>query len=212
MIPKSDVGTRYVNLYKEIERLAATTGVLFYMEVGVFDGTRALNLAKHLNEVAKNTCPMLYDGFDLFEDADPARDAHEILKTKPAPACAEVYRKLWDSGEFNDVTLVRGNTRETLTRYAREPHPDRMDLVFIDGGHSLETIESDWAAVQKILLPGAVVLFDDYLEDRTDAGAKPLVDRLAQDPEWAVKLLHPINHYPHTKITTRIARVTRAKA
>jgi hypothetical protein len=50
-------------------------------------------------------------------------------------------------------TLIKGNTRDTL-------HGEKIaaDFVFIDGGHSVETIRGDYNAVKG----SKVVVFDDY--------------------------------------------------
>jgi hypothetical protein len=50
-----------------------------------------------------------------------------------------------------------------------------MDLIFIDGGHRLETVWSDWLGVQPLLDENTLVRFDDYW-NREQAGCKTLVD------------------------------------
>jgi hypothetical protein len=52
-----------------------------------------------------------------------------------------------------------------------------MDFIFIDGGHSLKTIESDWRYAQVVMDPNAIVNFYDYW-NRSDAGCKALIDAL----------------------------------
>jgi Methyltransferase domain len=47
--------------------------------------------------------------------------------------------------------------RDTLPNF-NEP----VDFVWLDGGHSVDTIRSDWEQVQRVLLPGAWVFFDDW--------------------------------------------------
>ena len=49
------------------------------------------------------------------------------------------------------ITLVRGNTRETLK-------PISADFVYIDGGHSIETIQGDYDALKS----SPVIVFDDF--------------------------------------------------
>jgi hypothetical protein len=38
----------------------------------------------------------------------------------------------------------------------------KMDLVFIDGGHSTETVATDWENVKDLLHEKSIVFFDDY--------------------------------------------------
>lgn len=215
MVPPVDAGTRYANLYAEFRALAHAPvdpkGGVTYLEVGVFDGTRTVDLARYWNVASKGR-PFRYFGFDLFEGVDRAKHGHEILKGKPSPTLDAVHRKLVASNLFDQIHLQAGDTRETLPRYAAgisPGHPDAPDIVFIDGGHSLETIASDWAAVAAIMHPWATVLFDDYLPDRTDVGAKPLVDALALDPAYRVTVLKPVDFYPHTGLSTCVAKVER---
>ena len=69
------------------------------------------------------------------------------------------------AGTGADVELVKGWTHETLPEYAHA-HPDyKADLIFIDGGHSIETIQSDWDNVQSFISKDSVVIFDDYYVD-----------------------------------------------
>jgi hypothetical protein len=93
-----------------------------------------------------------YFGFDLFEDATPETDLAE-MNVKPHNKLKNVRALLRDY----DVTLVKGNTRQTLATF-NEP----VDFVWLDGGHSVETVRSDWENVKRCLMPEAVVLLDDY--------------------------------------------------
>lgn len=115
------------------------------LEIGTWNGRRAKNLL--------TICPTAkYYGFDLFEDATAETDRAEF-NVKPHNALEGVKRLLSDF----DVTLFKGNTRETLATF-NEP----VDFVWLDGGHSIETIRSDWENVKRCLAPDAWVFFDDY--------------------------------------------------
>lgn len=132
------------------------------LEVGAWDGGRA--------EQMLAAAPLArYYGFDLFEDATPDTDAAE-MNVKRHHSLAEVQRRLGER-----ATLVRGNTRQTLAAFTTP-----VDFVWLDGGHSVETIESDWANVLRVLLPGAEVYFDDYYTgaiDTTKFGCNRIVER-----------------------------------
>ena len=47
----------------------------------------------------------------------------------------------------------------------------------MDGGHSVETISSDWLCVQQLMHRNTTVIFDDYW-NREGAGAKPVLDNI----------------------------------
>ena len=79
-----------------------------------------------------------------------------------------------------NAELIQGNTRETLPDYNGE----EFDFAFIDGGHSIETIQSDWENVKRLMRPGGLVVFDDYYEGPIDTdqfGANKVVECLKHE-------------------------------
>lgn len=115
------------------------------LEVGTWNGERARHML--------NLCPTAtYYGFDIFEDATVENDKLE-LNAKAHHYVQNVREKLTG----RDAHLIKGNTRETLANFN-----EKVDFVWIDGGHSVETIRSDWENVKRCLAPDAWVFFDDY--------------------------------------------------
>lgn len=138
-------------------------------EIGTWNGSRAFEMLKAA-PLAK------YYGFDLFEDATPATDREE--KNVKAHYYEEVVRKRLNAAGF-EVTLIKGNTRETLKNF-NEP----VDFVWLDGGHSVETIRSDWENIKRCLTPDAVVYFDDYYTGPIDVeqfGCNRIVEGLKHE-------------------------------
>jgi hypothetical protein len=72
------------------------------------------------------------------------------------------------------------------------------DLVFIDGGHSYETVSADWHNVQHLLHDQTVVYFDDYTnraaEIHENYGVRRLLDDLDRST-WRVEILDPADSY-----------------
>ena len=116
------------------------------VEIGTWNGERARQML--------NVCSARYYGFDLFEDATAQTDKEE-MNVKPHYYMEQVEDRLTG----HDVQLVKGNTRETLKHF-KPTAP--IDFVWIDGGHSVETIRSDWEHIRPHLAPDAAVYFDDY--------------------------------------------------
>jgi predicted O-methyltransferase YrrM len=152
--------------YQELINLCHAIRPRRVLEIGTWNGQRATELC------AKGAT---YVGFDLFEEANDETDQEE-KNVKPHHTKEEVSELLTSKGVEHE--LIQGNTRETLPAYEGEP----FDFVFIDGGHSIETIRSDWAEVQRMLdSDGAVVVFDDYYEEMEDThlwGCNSLVDEM----------------------------------
>ena len=124
------------------------------LEIGTWNGHRALQMLM-LSPGAT------YYGFDLFEDGDEKTDAEE-KNVKPHHSLKAVSARL----EGYKFQLHKGNTRETLKAF-NEP----IDFAWSDGGHSVETIRSDWENVKRLLVPGAAVFFDDYYTGGIDTSA-----------------------------------------
>lgn len=136
------------------------------LEIGVWNGTRAKQMCRW---GAK------YTGFDLFEEATKISD-YEEKNSKKHCTLSEVSEFL--TQKKVDHTLIKGNTRETLSCLGAVP---TFDLAFIDGGHSVETIASDWRHVRRMMKPDGLVVFDDYYIGNIDTrrwGANETVEKL----------------------------------
>ena len=133
------------------------------LEVGTWNGQRAL-------EMLQASPKSKYYGFDLFEDASPETDEQE-KNVKAHFTMGSVYQTLTGF----DVRLFKGNTRETLAQF-HEP----VDFVWLDGGHSVDTIRSDWENVKRVATKDALIFFDDYYDgiDTTKYGCNSIVEGL----------------------------------
>lgn len=115
------------------------------LEIGTWNGARALELLQAAPGAK-------YYGFDLFEEATAETDAEE-MNVKRHNSLAEVQKRLLGYRAH----LTKGNTRHTLADF-HSP----VDFVWMDGGHSLETIASDFANVRRVAVPEAEIYLDDY--------------------------------------------------
>jgi predicted O-methyltransferase YrrM len=122
------------------------------IEVGTHSGARAVMMCRR----AMLFHPEVhYTGYDLFEEATPESNSVE-MNGKGAGSMAVARQKLEGLREANPAfayRLVKGNTRDTL--HGRQI---MADFVFIDGGHSLQTIRGDYEALKG----SKVIVFDDY--------------------------------------------------
>jgi hypothetical protein len=131
------------------------------LEIGVYTGRRALELIKTAG-ICYHSKDVTYLGFDLFEELND-----EILKdqlSKKPDTMNAVCHKIEKTGA--NVFLFKGFSEETLPQLIlkKDDYPP-LGLVFIDGGHSIATISSDWENVRKLLSENTIVVFDDYYVD-----------------------------------------------
>jgi hypothetical protein len=179
---------RYRNLFRVIHERRCR----HIVEIGTWNGVHA----KQMIQTAAIHHPVdtvTYVGFDLFEGL-----TDELLKTelsKRPPAFEDVRRMLEATGAT--IQLHRGNTRETLPRAVDVLR--NAELFFIDGGHSVETIRSDWTAIERAATPGATVIFDDYYMNEPSEvpglGCQSIVDALDR-ARYDVTLLEPVDEFP----------------
>ena len=138
------------------------------IEIGVADGENARAMVM---VAVRNFSPeeVEYYGFDLFGGNDDSR-------------MEQVRRKLRETGcKFK---LFRGDSVETLPREV-ETLP-KMDLIFIDGGHSYATVKSDWENSRSLMHDETTVFFHNY----DFSGPKRVVDNISRE-EYQVKIIHP---------------------
>jgi hypothetical protein len=147
---------RYARLLREVEQRAP----LSILEVGVYEGIRAREMidAAALSRGAEN---IRYYGFDLFDLFTLDKLDSELSKQPLSKA--RVARRLARSGA--QVELVQGLSQDSLPRFAEQHRESSLDLVFIDGGHAIETIRSDWKNLEPLANKETVVIFDDYYVD-----------------------------------------------
>lgn len=182
---------RYLNLVAEIDRLRARR----IAEIGTCKGDRA----EMMIDAAMTHGPAAYFGFDLF---GPAPDA-EMTGATVAWPIDRVRERLDRPGAA--VGLLAGDTREMLPRLRSLTD---IDLVFVDGGHSEETVRSDFSYAIHWLRPGGVMMLDDYWNYPGGGGCNALVDGLDR-ARFDVAILEPADEFrkPYGTLVTRIARV-----
>ena len=125
------------------------------LEIGVFNGAFAkrmlLNATNSLNE------NISYTGVDLFEDLSGKVHKKEI--------------SLWASKKdvvYKDLSKIKNTKISLLKGYSRDVLPQLIgkmtfDLILIDGGHSYETVESDFNFAKKLVNTNGAIFFDDYV-------------------------------------------------
>ena len=187
---------RYLTLIDEVVKRKPKT----ILEVGTHCGNSAI----HMVEVAKKfNDDVFYYGFDIFDWG--GKDFMEAEFNGKRSAKLGKTKLRLDKAEINNKLIV-GNTNNTLKKFSPERY---IDFVFIDGGHSVETIASDWSYIKHLMDRQTVVIFDDYYENRDDFGCKSLIDELEKEDGYVVKKLDPLEIVKKNDIHLRLVKVTR---
>ena len=203
-----DPGTP-TNRYDWVKRIVGEIHPKTLLEIGTGNGQRALDM---ITEAQKhcNGQDVVYLGFDLFRTLTDGEMRYE--NSKQPSGLNDVYDRLRATGAR--IVLWPGFTRDTLKKY---PRGAKVDFVFVDGGHSWQTIQDDWDNLQtNFIHDKTVILFDDYYENAPEEvkgiGCQKLIDNLG--PEWKVQKLDPVEDWPQhdrpfNSLKIRMVRVTR---
>ena len=157
--------------------------MLKVLEIGVAGGENARNMVK---AALCNFSPeeVEYFGFDLF-------DNESWLK--------QVKQKLNEIGcKFE---LFKGDSVKTLPKTVK--NLPKIDLIFIDGGHSYVTVKSDWENSRTLMHEKTAIFFHNY--DFT--GPKKVVDNISRQ-KYHVKIIHPPLDYDTAIVSTRLSTKT----
>ncbi|MGI0014018.1 MAG: class I SAM-dependent methyltransferase [Nitrososphaera sp.] len=178
---------RYANIFRIIYRNRYRRIV----EIGTWNGVHAAQMIQTaaVHHLVKD---ISYFGFDLFEDLTDDELRREFSK-RPA-SYKDVRRRLELTGA--NIHLYKGNTKVTLPQAIE--HIGWADLIFIDGGHSIETITSDWNAVKTIMERNTTVIFDDYYSNKEPevlgVGCQALIEELDRQL-YEVEIVQPTDAF-----------------
>ena len=163
-----------------------------FLEVGVFCGVTARNVCELLKEIHKNE--FRYVGIDLFGEkvsqdevtpnylnkqkfSNPLKNLfYNFLLRKNLNSYESVQNFLKNFSK--NVTLIKGNSNIIL----RNLDLKDIDFVFLDGGHSFETVFDDLNSIYKKISSNksAVILCDDYEDATYITGVKKAVDKFVE--------------------------------
>jgi len=159
---------RYVNLLFQILKKRPKK----ILEIGVYNGRRAIQMIEAAKIFNKN---IEYYGFDLFEGL-----TKKIYNTEASkfPWTLDKIKELLNNRA--KIFLYKGFTNETLKKFSS--NDVKIDFIFIDGGHAIQTIENDYLYSLKIAEKNAYIIFDDFYEtgtiDITKFGSNKIFEKL----------------------------------
>jgi hypothetical protein len=187
--------------YSQLTQALAGMPCQNLVEIGTWNGRRAEELVR---AALRQNPAVTYHGFDLFEALTDEELEEELSKRPPPQSEVEARLRRFQrrasilrvprrggSRRF-DFTLHQGHTRETLPAFRAANPAFRAQFIFIDGGHRVETIRSDWENCSELVDPLGAIFLDDFYGDEQLAerfGCNQLVVSLRGDAAWDVDVL-----------------------
>lgn len=95
---------------------------------------------------------------------------------RPAHACGEAFR---GTPEEAAITQLWGDS----ATFDYTPYRGTIDLVYVDGAHTYEYVESDTRAAFSLVRPGGMIVWDDY---STSPGVYQYLSQNAAGFDWPV--------------------------
>ena len=192
--------SRYRHLYWIIIKLKPKS----ILEVGVYKAKRA-NEMIYLSKKFHNS--VTYYGFDLFDKITKKKVGSELSKNPSSKQILKQY--LTTIHKTSKIKLIQGNSKKTLKKFVKLKK--KIDLIFIDGGHSVNTIKSDWDNIKKIMTKKTVVIFDDYYHDeliKKKFGCNKIIDNLKDKYDFQILRSTDYIEFKKRKIKNSLVRVT----
>lgn len=190
----SRMPARYGHLNKLIEKHKPQ----HICEIGTNKGGSAISMC---NTALRHNDNIKYTGYDLFEEGSALTNAEEY-NLKGSQSYRKVLKTLKDQLPTVEIELIMGDTKKTI------PDDSKFDFVFIDGGHSIETIANDFAKVKE----STVIVFDDFYYpddagnclDVQKIGCNKIVDEMQSG--WDVEILDTMSLYGKKDVTNIVCK------
>jgi len=181
---KKDIPSTKI-LFEQIEKYKPKN----FLEVGVFQGVTSRNICEKLNLIHQNQ--FNFFGIDIFEDSDDILDNKEMTSKhnkisnpikhllyniifKENLNSLKSVKKLLKKFD-NNVTIFKGLSDIMLLKI----NMTEIDFVFLDGGHSYETVKNDLFIILKNMKKNKIIICDDY--NQKNYGVKKAVDELIKN-------------------------------
>ena len=172
-----------------------------FLEVGVFCGVTARNVCELLNTIHSGN--FKYVGIDLFGDkanedekvpnylkkqtfSNPIKNLFYNIILRENLNSYESVQKFLKSFSKN-TTLIKGNSNKILKHLDME----NIDFVFLDGGHSFETVFNDLNLVFNKTSSNkeSIILCDDYEDADYITGVKKAVDQFVKEKKLKFEVI-----------------------
>ena len=187
--------------YDQLIELVKTNKCKKIVEVGTHKGNSALRMINASLDSCLNAEDIYYYGFDLFELM--TQEVFEKEVSKWAPSELKVSKTLAKTGV--NIKLYKGFSKDTIPLFVKEGVTP--DFIFIDGGHSIETLENDWDLIKEVADKDTIIVLDDYISnfDKKKYGCNGLADTLDRN-KWDVDIL-PVTDVINEELSIQFVKI-----
>ena len=148
--------------------LSAAAGT--WLEVGTYCGRSTVHVGAAARTVGAQLATL--DHHRGSEENQPGWEWHDATLVDPHTGRLETLpslrRTLWDAGLDDVVSVVVGSTQQ-VARWWTSP----LTFLFLDGNHTEEVAQHDYAAFSPYVVPGGVLCIHDVFENPADGGRPP---------------------------------------
>lgn len=177
------------------------------LEIGVFNGNFALRMISTASQF-KGPRTINYSGVDIFKlNFSNKIKLNEIALTPDKKS--DVQKCLELTGA--NINLFEGFSDIILPQLVGV---ELFDLIIIDGGHSYDTVKSDFLNSAKLLRDQGCIIFDDYTNLRGETLGKYGINRVVREidrSQFKVKISHNRDFFwkSYGLLTLRMVKVSR---
>jgi predicted O-methyltransferase YrrM len=141
-----------------------------WLEVGTYCGKSTVHLGAAARSVGAHLVTL--DHHRGSEENQPGWQWHDASLVDPHTGRLETLpslrQTLWDAGLDDVISVVVGTTQQ-VARWWTTP----LTLLFLDGNHTEEVAQHDYAAFAPHLVPGGLLAVHDVFERPEDGGRPP---------------------------------------
>lgn len=184
---KKDIenGDLLLNLIKEHKPL-------HFLEIGVLEGATSRNVCELMNSI--NNGNFKFSGIDLFGENIDINNSKEFtpISHKISNPFKWLYFKIilrMNPNSKESVMFLLNKFRKSINLYKgysgdilNKINLSDVDFVFLDGGHSYETVKKDLKILKTKLNDKSIIVCDDY--NISQYGVKKAVDEIKNDHKF----------------------------
>lgn len=149
---------------------AVAAGPGLWLEIGTYCGRSTVHLGATARDVGAHLVTL--DHHRGSEENQPGWEWHDATLVDPHTDRLETLpslrHTLWDAGLERAVSVLVATTQQVAGWWLSP-----LALLFLDGNHTEEVAQHDYAAFARHVLPGAVLAVHDVFPDPADGGRPP---------------------------------------